>query len=74
MKKTLIITATDGRTFTEDWANMTGIPIGSPANYAGYVSVCHNIASTGYMIKTNEKEIEILAPSQIKTVGFKIEK
>lgn len=71
-KKELIITMTDGTQHVEDLMKKRGLPFGAPANDMAFITLALEIARTGWIsTSTNKEYAEIIAPSQIKKVEIK---
>lgn len=76
MKKTLIISLSDGREIRRDITTMIIAPLGSDANHEDYAKFCQAVCIHGYtdIEKVNDKQYTHVSPFNIAYVTVKFEK
>ena len=76
MKKTLIISLTDGREVRRDITTLLIAPIGSPANDEAYAKFCQSVCVHGYtdIEKGSDEQYTHISPFNIAYVTVKFEK
>lgn len=78
MKKTLIVTMTDGKTVERDLTaardlNNRIIPLGTPANDPAYLDQCALLAVSGIVVEANKEYAKYAGPGMIKHIEIVFE-